>query len=215
MKYKSMFYLAFVLILTACINRPTYMDMIFPIESADCMSRDDDLDVTIMHIGPEIELYAFWFMTPFMDGLPVYVDEFMLTKNNFLQTFSSYTRIGEPSVRDISWVIFSANTDLHDFQLFTMHMACDPLTIYDYPNYFYYMASSIGLPSMNLPCGQAVIAPWSPSYIHAHTGVSFLDEAGQRRYVTLKTNVGDYGPPLILDEIAYFGNRADCPWCPN
>ncbi|MCL2386603.1 MAG: hypothetical protein FWC89_03535, partial [Defluviitaleaceae bacterium] len=85
----------------------------------DGQPSEDNWAVTIMHMSNEMELYAFWFMTPFMDGLAVYVDEFMLEKNNFLQTFNAYTRIGEPSENDLSWVVFSANTDLYDFQFFT------------------------------------------------------------------------------------------------
>ena len=64
-----------------------------------------------------------------------------------------------------------------------------------------------------MPFGDAVIVPWVTSYIYAHAGVSFFDETGRRRYVTLRVNVGDYGSPLILGEIAYFGNSADCPSC--
>jgi len=178
-----------------------------------------ELAATILHISPEIELYVYWFMTPLEGRSFVYTYDTFTEKNDFLRQFNSYTRLGEPSVHDWSWVVFGANTDLYDFFIFRMGLACAPWRDYDwnynntYPDFFYYMASSVRFSGEVLPFGEVVVLPWETSYIFAHTDVGFLDETGRRRYVTLRVNVGDYGQPLILGELNYFDNKANCPSC--
>ena len=116
------------------------------------------------------------------------------------------------------WLIFYANTDLQNFQFFSMTLACGPwrdidwLLRHPYPDHFYYVGEPLGSLAL-LPFGEAMVVPWHPSGSFPNAGISFVDEAGRQRNFTLTANHGDYGSPIFFSEFTYYD--INCIYCAN
>ena len=172
-------------------------------------SLQNSFNLTIVRVSPEIELFAEW-----LSHWPHYDDEALKERNDFMQQFDAYTVFDPPYGMLGFWLVISTTSDLQNFRAFTLSLACAGWVSGEepppYPDAFYYKGAVLGKLDV-LPYGEPVAIPWSPGGVWAHLGISFLDETGQQRNFTIKSNLGleDY-PPVIFEEFVYNEPCANC-----
>jgi len=160
----------------------------------------DSPRISIVRPSPEIELVAAWIAT-------ASERDTQAARNDFLQQFKSYTEFNNPNAIIESWVAFSTNMDLRDFQFFELKQACDPW-VGDVWRPFY-VGTVLGSQAV-LPLSEPVVVPWHPGGTMPSFGISFSDENGHRRNFTLNSNEGSGFPPMFISE---FVDRVYCPIC--
>jgi hypothetical protein len=169
--------------------------------------RVKDPKISVFNIEPEIEMVAAWLARFTVDGRGISEDDVLTAKARFLQQFETYTALENHMAVFSGWVVFSTNTALYDFQLFTLGQVCDPWL--DGEWHLYYVREIMGAQDV-LPFGIPVVVPWHPGGTHPSFGIGFTDKNGERRNFTLNDNVGSGFPPLFIRE---FMDRVYCFVC--
>jgi len=164
--------------------------------------KSDSPMITIIRPSPEIELVVAWFV--------VWSDDGWYSRpatDSFLQQFESYAEFDNPYSNFSSYVVFSANMDLYNFQFF--RLGHDFGSCVDDEWHHFYVGTMLGFQDV-LPFGEPVVIPWHPGGTWPQFGISFLDETGERRNFTLNSNEGSGFPPMFIFE---FVDRGYCVYC--
>lgn len=174
------------------------------VEFENTLHTPSEPRITTIRPSAEIELVAAWF-APWWNWLE---DEYVANaKRNFLRQFDTYTEFENSSASFASWVVFGANTDLHDFRFFGLGQVCNPWVGDEF--HFFFVSEVLDEQAF-LPFGEALVIPWNPGGTMPRFGISFLDENGTRRKFTINSNEGSGFPPKFISE---FTDRIYCPNC--
>lgn len=105
-------------------------------------------------------------------------------------------------------VVFSANTDLSEFQFFRLGLDFTPCVSDEWRPPFF--VDEILLLQESVPFGETVVVPWHPSGTWPSFGIGFLAENGRRHTFSLNEDVeGDIPAMLILG----FADVRHCSIC--
>jgi len=163
--------------------------------------------ITIARLTPEIELIAAWFGGWHHSD----AETALASRDGFLQQFDSYTYFDAFSSISTHRVIFSANTDLHNFEFFRLAWV-DCYEFIDGRWEPWYVGEVLAAQDI-VPFGEPVVVPWHPGGTFAVFGFGFLDEYGIRRNFWLNPNEASGFPPLAIGEFLDRGSCGDCGLC--